>query len=339
MNTIGQQFSSPGLLSPARYLGQMTSGPSVEDVDPSRLRTVLIALAANLLVAVAKSIAALVTGSASMVAEAVHSWADAGNEIFLIVANRRSVRQRDDSHPYGYGREAYFWSLLAALGLFIVGAVISVMHGVQQLFSTESSTNYGVAYVVLAIAAVLEGASLAQSIVQLRRHTSAYSRNSFDYALNGSNTTLRAVLAEDAAALIGLAIAAIGIVLHEVTGVAAYDAIGSILIGALLGVVAVVLIDRNRQYLVGSSPPARFRSEVGKTLLARSEIERVTYIHLEFAGPGRLYLVAAVDLLGDGPEDQVAEKLRGIERSIGESVFIETAVLTLSVSDEPSLEF
>jgi cation diffusion facilitator family transporter len=301
---------------------------------------VLIAFAANVVVALAKSVAAFLTGSASLVAEAAHSWADAGNEIFLLIAERRSGRKKDASHPFGYGREAYIWSLFAAVGLFTVGAVVSIMNGVQELRNPEPATNYAVGYIVLAIAFVFEGSSLAQSIVQARRTAGRLRVATIGYVLNGSDPTLRAVIAEDSAALVGLIVAALGLFLHQTTGDSTWDAIGSIVIGLLLAGVAFVLIDRNRRFLVGATPPSRSRTAAGRALLSHPDIERVTYLHLEFVGPGKLYLVAAVDLVGDRTEEQVAERLRRIERIIeADHDLIDTAVLTLAVSDEPSLSF
>lgn len=300
---------------------------------------VVIAFAANVLVAIAKSVAAVLTGSASLLAEATHSWADAGNEIFLLVADKRSARSSDSGHPLGYGREAYVWSLLAAVGVFTVGAVVSVMHGVQELFDPEPASNYVVAYVVLGVSVVLEGASLAQSLIQARRTASKYRREAFDYVLNGSDPTLRAVVAEDAAAIAGLVIAFVGIFLHQVTGDPFWDSLGSILVGLLLAVVAIVLINQNRRYLVGFNPPERFRVGAAEQLLAMPEIARVTYMHLAFVGPSRLFLVAAVDLAGNDREEHIARVLRRLEHALQEDELVQRAVLTLSVDDEPSLTF
>ena len=299
--------------------------------------TVVIALGANLLVAIAKTVASVITGSASMVAESAHSWADFGNEIFLLIADRRSMRQRDDPHPLGYGREAYVWSMFAAFGIFTAGAVVSIWHGIQQLFAPEDVTDFGIAYIVLAVAAVLEGVSFTQAFRQARAGGKRRGTSTGFYALTTSNATLRAVFAEDAAALIGLLMAFLGILLHQVTGLAAFDAAGSILVGILLAIVAIVLIDRNRRFLIGEVPDARLRNEVLAGLLGRPEIERVTYLHLEFVGPRRVFLVASVDIVGDETETHVAYALRRVEESLRDREYIEEALLSLSTPDEPSL--
>jgi cation diffusion facilitator family transporter len=301
------------------------------------LLTVLIAFLANLLIAIAKSIAAGITSSASMLAEAAHSWADAGNEIFLVIADRRSDRGRDSRHPMGFGREAYVWSMFAAFGLFTAGAVVSIWHGVQQLLEPEEASNYLVAYVVLAISFVLEGASFIQASTQARRLADERRRSVTDLVLNTSNPTLRAVFFEDAAALVGIAIATVGVALHQVTGSPTPDAIGSIMVGVLLAVVAVVLIDRNRRFLVGETVRPEVRLKVLQHLLARPEIDRITYLHLEFVGPDRLYLVASVDMAGDDVEHSVAVRLRQVERELEQEEAIEEAVLTLATPDEVSL--
>jgi cation diffusion facilitator family transporter len=301
------------------------------------LLTVLIAFLANLLIAIAKSIAAVITASASMLAEAAHSWADAGNEILLLIADRRSDRGPDSGHPMGFGREAYVWSMFAAFGLFTAGAVVSIWHGIQQLIEPEEASNFLVAYVVLAIAFVLEGVSFTQAMMQARRLAAVRDSSVTELVLNTSNPTLRAVFFEDAAALIGIAIATAGVALHQVTGSVTPDAIGSILVGVLLAVVAVVLIDRNRRFLVGEVVRPEIRQQVLRELLARPDIDRITYLHLEYVGPGRLYLVASVDMTGNDVEHSVAVRLRQVERELEQYDAIEEAVLTLATPDEVSL--
>jgi cation diffusion facilitator family transporter len=272
-----------------------------------------------------------------MLAEAAHSWADAGNEIFLLIADRRSDRDRDSGHPMGFGREAYVWSMFAAFGLFTAGAVVSIWHGIQQLVEPEEASNFLVAYVVLAIAFVLEGVSFTQATLQARRLAAARDSSVTELVLNTSNPTLRAVFFEDAAALIGIAIATAGVALHQVTGSVTPDAVGSILVGVLLAVVAVVLIDRNRRFLVGEVVRPEVRQRVLRDLLARPDIDRITYLHLEYVGPGRLYLVASVDMAGDDVEHSVAVRLRQVEHELEQQEGIEEAVLTLATPDEVSL--
>ena len=301
--------------------------------------TVIIAFLANILVAVAKTVAAALTSSASMVAEAAHSWADAGNEIFLLIADRHSAKPKDERHPLGYGRSAFVWSLIAAFGIFTAGAIVSVMHGIQQLGANEPVEDPVIAYIVLGIAFVLEGSSFLQAFVKSRRLAHQRGSSTWDFVLDTSDTTLRAVFFEDAAALIGLVLAGGSILVHQLTGEAVWDAAGSILVGILLAIVAVMLIRRNVAFLIGTSVTPGVRARAGLALLDDPEIERVTYLHLEYVGPNRLFVVAEVDLAGDAQEHDVALRLRDLERQLESQEIVETAVLSLSVADEPSLEF
>ena len=299
--------------------------------------TVVLAFFANAGIALAKTVVALITGSASMLAESAHSWADTGNEVLLLVADKRSRRAPDESRPLGYGREAYVWSMFAAMGLFVAGAVVSVWNGVTKLFETSEDTSYFWAYVVLGIAFVLEGVSFAQAYRQTRREAHGLDRRVVEHALNTSDPTLRAVFAEDSAALAGLVIATLGIFLHQVTGDAAYDAVGSILVGILLGVVAVVLINRNRWFLTGQESSPGIRERVLGDLKAMPEIDKVAYLRLEFVGPRQLLLVASIDLTGEQPESHVAYTLRELEHRLEQNPNLVDAVLTLATPDEAAL--
>lgn len=299
--------------------------------------TVLIAFAANLLIAIAKSVAAALTGSASMLAEAAHSWADTGNEIFLIVAEKRGGKQADEAHPLGYGKEAYVWSMFAAVGLLTAGAAVSILHGVQELGAAEEAENYLVNYVVLGIAFVFEGTSFLQALRNTRGKAAAAEVHPVWFITHTSNPTLRAVFFEDSAALVGLVIAAAGVGLHEATGDPLYDALGSIGVGLMLAVVAVFLVNRNREFLVGEAITGPTRAGVLRALLEEEEIAKVSYLHLEFVGPEKLFVVASVDLVGDAPEPDLAVTLEGIENRLRGRALIENAVLSLSLPDEPAL--
>lgn len=307
------------------------------DADRESTLTVALAFGANLAIAVAKTAAAAITGSASMVAEATHSWADTGNEVLLLIANRRSRRPADHAHPLGYGREAYIWSMFAALGLFALGSGVSITHGIQELFHAEPATDYGVAYTVLGIAFILESISFRQAYRQVRAEAASAERDLLQHALNTSDPMVRAVFAEDAAALIGLVIAFTGVLLHQITGSPVPDAIGSILVGILLGVIAVILIDRNRRFLIGEEASPQLRLAGLQAVLDLPEIERVTMLRMDYVGPRQVYLVGAVDLVGDKAEHTVADQLDRCEKALEANPHIRKAVLSLSTPGDPSL--
>jgi cation diffusion facilitator family transporter len=313
--------------------GAAGRGPGESD----SLLTVLVAFGANLLIAIAKSVAAVITASASLLAEAAHSWADTGNEIFLLVANRRSRRPADPQHPLGYGREAYVWALFAALGLFVAGAAVSVQHGVQELISPEEAGDFLIGYVVLGVSFLLEGTSFLQSVRQAKPEAAELERDLIEHVLATSDPTLRAVFAEDSAALLGLVFAGGGLALHQITGSPIPDAIGSIMVGLLLGVVAVVLINRNRRFLVGQEVDPRIREATIRALLAQPEVARVTYLRLEIVGPKLISVVGDVDLTGDDPESHLALRLRALEAKLTASPAVAGAVLSLSAPDEPEI--
>ncbi|MBJ7336109.1 MAG: cation diffusion facilitator family transporter [Mycolicibacterium sp.] len=305
--------------------------------DTTSAGSVMVAFAVNVLVAVAKTIAAALTASASMLAEAAHSWADCGNEVFLMIANRRSRRAPDTRHPLGSGKEAYFWALFAALGLLTAGGAVSVMRGVQELLDPATGVDFVVAYAVLALSFVLEAFSLTWSIRRSKREAASMHRDLLEHILATSDPTLRAVVAEDAAALVGLILASGGLVASEVTNSTVPDAIASILIGVLLGVVALTLINRNRRFLIGEEVDPRVRGAALRELLANPAIARVTYLRLEIVGPRAVLIIGDVDLTGDDVESILSVRLRTLESTIRASPAVAGAVLSLSAPDEPSL--
>ncbi|GAA1126602.1 cation diffusion facilitator family transporter [Nocardioides aquiterrae] len=309
-----------------------------EPVQDQSLFTVLVALAANGLLAAAKSVAAVLTGSASMVAEAAHSWADTGNEVFLLIAERQGKRPRDAEHPWGHGRATYVWSLVAAFGLFSAGAVVSVWHGVTELRAESSAeTSYTVNYVVLGIAFVLDGISFLQATRQVHGSARRFGMHPVRFVARTSNATLRAVFFEDLTALLGILLAGGGIALHQLTGDKVWDAVGSIAVGVLLGFVAIFLMRRNMDYLIGEQLPPELRTRVISSLLDHPAIDRLTYLHVEYIGPLRLFVVAAVDLTGDDTEQHLAVRLHRVEADIEQDPLIEDAILTLSLPDDPAL--
>jgi cation diffusion facilitator family transporter len=299
--------------------------------DDESLTTVLVAFGANLLIALAKSVAAVVTGSASMLAEAAHSWADTGNEVFLILGAKRATRPADPTHRLGYGRVGYVWSMFAAFGLFTVGAAVSVWHGITSLGEPEGEGgSFLLGYVVLAIAFVLEGTSFLQAYRQARAGAATRRVTPLRYVRLTSNPVLRSVFAEDLSALVGLLIAGLGMALHQITGDPVWDALGSILVGILLGGVAVFLISRNMAFLTGEVVTPLARNTVLQALLDQPEVTRVSYLNGEWVGADRIYLVAAVDLAGDPSESEAAAQLARLEDTLEARPEVQRAVITLS---------
>ena len=261
---------------------------------PQSLRTVIFALAANIGTALAKLLAALFTRSSAMLAEAFHAFADSGNEVLLLIAERRSSRAPDAQHPLGHGRAAYFWALIASLGVFAVGAFLSIHQGIEGLVHPGRTTSFRVAYVILGISVCLDGASLLQSRRQLRNEARTLERTFIQHLSLSSDPIARAVFAEDAAALVGNTLAFTGIAVRQATGSAIPDGIAAILIGILLGVVAFQLAARNADSLLGGQATAALRDKVRELILAQPGILAVTELLVTFIGPRQAWVVARV---------------------------------------------
>jgi cation diffusion facilitator family transporter len=283
----------------------------------------VFALVANLGTAVAKLAGALFTGSSAMFAEAFHAFADSGNEVLLLLAQRRSSRPPDERHPLGHGRAAYFWALIASLGVFAVGALLSVRQGVEDLIHPEHTTSFRVAYVILAVSFCLDSASLIQALGQLRQEARALNRRFFEHLDLSSDPVARAVFAEDAAALIGTLIAFSGIALHQVTGSPIPDGVAAVLIGLLLGFVAIQLARRNGDVLIGSQASAAMRGRIERIIVAQPGIAAVTELLVTFIGPRQAWVVARVAIDGATTGSSIEALVRTTEAVLKrESLFI-----------------
>jgi cation diffusion facilitator family transporter len=280
---------------------------------------VLIAGAANIVVMVAKLAAGLISGSSAMIAEAAHSAADTLNQAFLLTSVHKSGRPADSGHPFGYGQERYFWSLLAAFGIFIAGAGFSVFEGLLALFHGRSG-NHGatIAYIVLGVSAIAEGSSLLRAYYQVHGEAKQRGSKFLPYVRNSPDTTIKASLFEDGAALVGLILAAAGIILRQLTGSSVWDGSASIAIGALLVVVAVRLGLDNRDLLIGR---AASPEQLG---VIREEIERTRGVGelLELLtmqlGPDHLIVAARVTLDDEVSADGVENLADDIDKRLGE---------------------
>jgi cation diffusion facilitator family transporter len=277
--------------------------------------TVLIAGAANIVVGGVKLAAGIMVGSSAMLAEAAHSAADTLNQAFLLTSVRRGERPPDSRHPFGYGQERYFWSLLAAFGIFIAGAGFSVFEGLLTL-RHGGRENPLIAYVALAVAAIAEGTSLVRVLVQLRAEAARRELDVLDHVRDSPDTTVKAALFEDSAAMAGLALAGLGLGLCQVTGSPVWDGAASIAIGGLLVAVAVKLGLDSRDYLIGRAADPR------ELAMIRSEIERTPGVDALFdlrtmhLGPDHLIIAAQLAYSDEISADRAEDVADDIDRRL-----------------------
>lgn len=238
------------------------------------VKSILFALLANFGIAVTKTVAAIMTGSGSMLAEAIHSYADCANQGLLFLGLKQSKKLAEEEHPLGHGKEIYFWSFIVALMLFSMGGLFSIYEGTHKLSSHEGLKSPMIAIIVLSISIVLESFSLYGCITQINK-VKRKGVSLWQWAKNTRQSELVVVLGEDVAALLGLTFALIAILLAMVTGNPVFDALGSIFIGALLLVVSVFLGIKVKGLLVGQSADKETRDEINTLLEKRPEIDEV----------------------------------------------------------------
>ncbi|MGO1050829.1 cation diffusion facilitator family transporter [Crossiella sp. CA198] len=258
--------------------------------------TVLLALIVNFLIGIMKAVAGVLTGSAALLAEAGHSVADTFTEGLLLTALRRSGKPADARHPFGYGKERFFWSLMAAVAIFASGAVFAVVEGVHTLLSgDDEQTRPWVAYLVLGLAFVLESVSFIQASRQVRREAKAEGRGLTAYLRHSDDPTVKTVFFEDTAALIGLLLAFLGVLLHQLTGSAVWDAVASLAIGVLLAGVAYLLGRTNLGLLIGRQADPVLVRAAYRRIEAQPEVEVVVDILSMVTGTDRVLLCARLD--------------------------------------------
>lgn len=269
-----------------------------ESEQGESLLTVLLALGANVSVTIAKTVAGLITGSAALLSEAAHSVADCGTEILLLTALRRSNKPADARHPFGYGKERYFWSLLAAVSIFTAGALFSLYQGIHVLTGhPEDHRSPLVGYVVLAVAFVLEGISLTQAIRQVRGEQAKDRLPLGLYLRRSDDPTVKTVLYEDSAALTGLLLAFGGLGLTQLTGSPVWDGIASLLIGVLLVVVAYFLGQTNKNLLIGRQADPRLVRAIRARLERQPEVDVVVDLLTMLTGADQVLLCARIDFV------------------------------------------
>jgi cation diffusion facilitator family transporter len=307
-------------------------GTETEWVDVKS--AVFFALAAGVLLAIVKSVAAGYTGSASMLAEAVHSWVGAATDGFLVAAYLAARRPADESHVLGYGRESYVWSLFGSVAMFTVGAEVGIWRGIRQLSIADRTTEYTLGYIVLGAAFVVQGLSFAQAVAFVRERAAELEHGILAHVFRTSDSQLRTVVTGDFIALVGLVVAAMGMALHQLTGNVLYDAAGSFVVGVLMGAGGLFLININRRFLAGMPLPKDRRAAVISALKEIPGIRRVTYLYTEFIGPDRLIIAARVELSGEHTQAELGRMLRALEQRIGEHKRVGRVSLSLAAPEE-----
>ncbi|WP_399122450.1 cation diffusion facilitator family transporter [Streptomyces sp. N2A] len=286
-------------------------GPSQDGADARTAVTVFVALGANLVIALAKVAGGLIAGSPALLSEAAHSVADSLNELFLLASVKRSARAPDSRHPFGYGKERYFWSLLAAVGIFVMGGCFSFFQGVEALRSggSESRTGYTVGLVVLGVALLAEGSSLLRALAQVRGQARATGRSMPAVIRAGDDPALRTVLAEDATACFGVLVAMAGVGLHLLTGEVAWEGWASVVIGALLMYVAYQLAKESRGRIIGEAADPALRQALARFLDRQPEIDAVTTLLTMRLGTRSTLVAARIDLVAGLDSEEVEEVL------------------------------
>lgn len=283
----------------------------------STARAILYAFLANSGIAIAKTWAAIVTGSGSMLAEAIHSYADATNQVLLYLGLRQSMRPPDEEHPLGYGKLSYFWSFVVALLLFSVGGLFSIYEGIHKYLHPEDLSQVSIAIIVLLIAIVLESFSLFGCLREIRNIRAG--RPFREWLRETRNSELVVVLGEDIAALLGLTLALVFISLAAVTGNPVFDAVGSMCIGIVLIVVSVFLTLRVRSLLVGRSADPLIQEAIEKIINDSDNIEKVfKTITMQF-GPDTM-LAAKIKLKSGIDIDAAIEDINELERRLKQEI-------------------
>jgi cation diffusion facilitator family transporter len=281
-------------------------------------RAIIAAFLANLGIALLKFIGFLITGAASMLAEAIHSVADTGNQGLLLIGGRRGRRPPTAEHPFGYGQERYFWAFLVAVVLFTLGSLFALFEGFQKLREPHELVSPVVAIAILLGAIALESWSLRTAVQEASKIRG--NRSWWRFIHSTKNPELPVVLLEDFGALIGLTCALVGIVLAAVTGNPRFDALGSIAIGLLLGAIAVVVGSEMRSLLVGEAASPRVQASIREALEGTDGVQRLIHLRTLHLGPDELLVAGKVELDQQATFPQVAETINRAEARVRAAV-------------------
>jgi cation diffusion facilitator family transporter len=281
------------------------------------MKAVVAALAANLGIAAAKLIGFAITGSAAMLAEAIHSIADSGNQGLLLLGGHRAQQQADEAHPFGYGRERYFWAFIVSLVLFSLGGAFAIFEGIEKIRNPHHLESAGVAIAILLVALGLEGYSFRTAVVESNkvRGTATW----WQFIRGSKNPELPIVLLEDLGAEIGLLIALGAISLSIVTDDPIYDGIGTLLIGLLLASIAVILAKEMKSLLLGEAAAPEVHEAIRASIEREERVERLIHLRTQHLGPDEL-LVGAKVAFAEGTSAEMAAAVNRVEANVRAAV-------------------
>jgi cation diffusion facilitator family transporter len=282
-------------------------------------KAIIAAFLANMGIALAKFIAWFISGSASMLAEAIHSVADSGNQLLLLLGGRRAKRSADREHPFGYGRERYVYAFVVSIILFSVGGLFSIYEGVEKLTHPHEVTNYWVPIIVLVVAIVLESFSL-RTAVKESNHVRGRGQSWVSFVRHAKAPELPVVLLEDIGALIGLVFALFGVGMTAITHNPLFDALGTLMIGTLLILIAIVLGIETKSLLVGEGATVADHDRIVSAITDGGEIEKIIHIKTLYLGPDELLVAAKLGFSSDKPLAAVAADIDRIELRVREAV-------------------
>jgi len=283
-------------------------------VDTGNRKAVLAALAANLGIAVAKFVGFGFTRAASMLAEGVHSVADCGNQALLLWGGTAARRAPTAEHPFGFGRERFFWSFVVAMVLFTMGSGFALYEGIHKLHEPEPLSAPSWAVGILAACVVMEGLSFRTAVVEARRHKGTESW--WAYVHGTKSPELAVVLLEDLGALIGLGLALTGVGLAWLTGDATWDALGSLLIGLLLGLIAVLLASEMKSMLIGEAASASHRRTLERAIATVPTVARLIDMRTLHLGPEEVLVTVKIEFDGSLPFARLARAIDEVEAAV-----------------------
>jgi len=297
-------------------------------------KAIFAALAANVGIAVAKLVGFAFTGAASLLAEGVHSIADSGNQALLLWGGAAAKRPPSDAHPFGFGMERYFWAFVVALVIFSLGALFAAYEGVRKVLQPHELANPGWAIGILVVAMLLEGLSLRTAVAEAREAKGGASW--WHFIRRTKSPELPVVLLEDLGAMLGLTVALVGVVLASVTGDARFDALGSIAIGLLLGVIAVVLAAEMKSLLIGEAASAEDQARIRERVTAVESVRRIIHMRTLHLGPDELLVALKADFDPQLDFRALSDAIDEVEREIRSALPIATLIYVEPDLYEPS---